>query len=264
MKRQYSIVFAIGFCFCLLLIVGGCVIQIGDLPRAKYEKTIELQAPMESGSILVADTSYGSITVRGADTVDCSVLATIRVQAPSEQEAIEIAEKVKIELEPAGKTLTVRADKPQLKNRRSISISYQITVPTETNIDCANSYGSIECKDINGQIQADTSYGDVKCRNIISEELNASSSYGHIYIEYSDLAPAEIQADVNNSYGGIDFTAPPGFTGQVELSTSYGSVRTGLPITVQGKISNQRIKGTIGEGNGKLILETSYGSIRIR
>jgi hypothetical protein len=264
MKKKYSIISAISFNFCLLLIVSGCVVRFGDWPRAEYEKTIKVQAPLESGSILLADTSYGSITVRGTNTTDCSVLATIRVQAPSEEEAAEIAEKVKIELKPAGRTLTVMADKPNLKNYRFISISYQITVPAQTNIECANSYGSIECTNINGQIQADTSYGGINCRKIISEELNVSSSYGKIDIEYSDLAPAEIQADVSNSYGSIDFTAPPGFTGQVELSTSYGSVKTDLPITVQGKISNQRIKGNIGEGNGKLILKTSYSSISLR
>ena len=282
MKKNYSIVLAIGFYFCLLLIVSGCVIRIGDWPRAKYEKTIELQAPLGSGSILVANTSYGSITVRGADTSDCSLFATIHVQAPSEQEASEIAEQVKIELEPAGKTLTVRADKPHVKNNRSINISYQITVPVQTNIECSSSYGpikladtsgyvkahtsygSIDCDSVNGQIHVDTSYGRVNCREIISGELTVGSSYGNIDIEYSDLAPAEIQAVVSTSYGSIDFTAPPGFTGQVELATSHGSVKTDLPITVQGKISSKRIKGTIGEGNGKLILKTSYGSIGLR
>ncbi|MBN1807155.1 MAG: DUF4097 family beta strand repeat protein [Sedimentisphaerales bacterium] len=107
------------------------------------------------------------------------------------------------------------------------------------------------------------SYGGVKCRKIIAEQLNVSSSYGNIDIEYSDLAPPEIKADVRNSYSSIDFTASPGFTGQVELSTSYGSVNTDLPITIQGEISRTRIKGTVGKGNGKLIVKNSYGSIRI-
>jgi hypothetical protein len=263
MKKKYSIVSVIGFYFCLLLIVSGCVVKNGGWFQARYEKTVKVQAPLESGSTLAADTSYGSITVRGADTNECSVLATICVQAPSEVEAAEIAEKVEIELEPSARTLTVRAHKPQLKNYRWISISYQITVPTQTNIKCADSYGSIECKNINGLIQADTSYGGVKCRNIISEQLNVSSSYGNIDIEYSDLAPAEIQADVRNSYGSIDFIAPPGFTGQVELSTSYGSVNTDLPITLRGEISRTRIKGIVGEGNGELIVKNNYGSIRI-
>ena len=282
MKKNYTIVLALGLCFCSLLAVSGCVIHIGDWPRAKYEKTIRLQAPLESGSTVVAKTSYGSITVGGANTADCSVVATIRVQAPTEEEAVEIAEKVNIQLEPAGKTLTVRADKPHVKNNRSISISYVITVPVQTNIECASSYGSIEladtsgyvkahtnygsidCDRINGQIQADTSYGRVDCREIISDELTAGSNYGNIDIEYSDLAPAEMQANVSTSYGSIDFTAPPGFAGQVELATSYGSIKTDLPIVVKGKISSKRIEGTIGEGNGKLSLKTSYGSIRIR
>lgn len=267
MKRKYSIVLAIGFYFCLLLILSGCVVRIGDRShwsQAEYEKKIKVQAPLESGSILVADTSYGSITVMGADTNDCSVFATIRVQAPSEEEAAEIAEKVEIELEQSGRTLTIRAHKPQLKNYRLISISYQITLPAQTNIKCSNSYGLIECENINGLIQADTSYSGVKCREIISEQLSVRSSYGNIDIEYSDLAPAEIQADVSNSYGSINFTAPPGFTGQIELSTSYGSVNTDLPITIQGEISRSRIKGTIGKGDGKLIMKNNYGSIRIR
>jgi len=152
----------------------------------------------------------------------------------------------------------------------------------QTNIECASSYGSIEladtsgyvkahtsygsidCDSINGQIQVDTSYGSVDCREIISDELTVGSNYGNIDIEYSDLAPAETQTNVSTSYGSIDFTAPPGFAGQVELATNYGSIKTDLPIVVKGKISSKRIEGTIGEGNGMLSLKTSYGSIRIR
>jgi DUF4097 and DUF4098 domain-containing protein YvlB len=282
MKKNYTIVLALSLCLCSLLAVSGCVIHIGDWPRAKYEKTIRLQAPLESGSTVVAKTNYGSIKAGGADTTDCNVVATISAQAPTKEEAAEIAEKVTIHLESAGKTLTVRADKPHVKNNRSISISYQITVPVQTNIECASSYGSIEladtsgyvkahtsygsidCDSINGQIQADTSYGSVDCREIISDELTAGSNYGNIDIEYSDLAPGQTQANVSTSYGNIDFTAPPGFTGQVELATSYGSIKTDLPIVVKGRISSKRIEGTIGEGNGKLSLKTSYGSIRIR
>jgi hypothetical protein len=281
MKKNYKIGLAIGLCFFSLLAVSGCV-QFGNWPRAKYEKTIRLQAPLESGSTVVAKTNYGSIKAGGADTADCNVVATIRVQAPTGEEAAEIAEKVNIQLKPAGKTLMVRADKPHVKNNRSISISYQITVPVQTNIECASSYGSIEladtsgyvkahttygsidCDSINGQIQADTTYGSVDCRKIISDELTAGSTYGNIDIEYSDTAPAQIQTKVSTSYGSIDFTAPTGFTGRVELATSYGSVKTDLPIVVRGSISSKRIEGTIGEGNGKLSLKTSYGSISLR
>lgn len=271
---------------CLLGILvtaaGGCVNIGGFGPRAKYKKTIKLQAPLEAGSTLKAQTSYGSITVQGADVSDCNVIAKICVQAPTEAEASEIAEQIKIYLEPNGKTLTIKADKPHVKNNRSISICYQITVPEQTSIECNSSYGalklnnlngnvnahtsygSINCTNIDGQIRLNTSYGHVDCGSIISDELKVHSSYGNISVGYSEKASAQIRAEISTSYGSIGFTAPPEFTGQVELATSHGSIKTDLPITVKGKISNKRINGTIGKGNGMLNLKTSFGSIKIK
>ena len=393
--RKYSTVLTLGFCLCSLLIVTGCDIQIGDWGRAKYERTVQQQAPLAPGSTVVAQTSSGSITITGADVTDCSVAAQIRVQAPTEEEAREIAEQVKIKLEPVGQTLTVKAEKPPRKRRRSISISYDITVPKQTNVECGSSYGaiklsgidgdvkgktssgSISAEDIQGSAQLDTSYGPVTCRNITGDniqlksssgsiraenivgsvnlntsygsitcdgisggdiklktgsgkikvskasggdcdahtsygsinvdeiksgllklhsssggiyvteasadtadistsygrincrqltttDLTAKSGSGNIDIICSDSTPAEITANVTTSYGSIDFTTPPEFTGRVELATSYGSIRTDLPITISGEISKKKLKGTIGQGNGKLYLKTSSGSVKIR
>jgi len=109
-----------------------------------------------------------------------------------------------------------------------------------------------------------TSYGRINCRQITTTDLTAKSGSGNIDIICSDSTPAEITANVTTSYGSIDFTTPPDFAGQVDLSTSYGSIRTDLPITITGEISKKKLTGTIGQGNGKLYLKTSSGSIRIR
>ena len=121
----------------------------------------------------------------------------------------------------------------------------------------------IECRSVDGDIKLDTSYGDVNCKNIISDRLTAKSSYGDINVAYAEDASCEIQAELATSYGDIRLTVPAEFAGQVDLGTNYGSIRSDLPITVQGKISSKRINGTIGEGNGKLCLKTSYGSIKL-
>ena len=393
--RKYCTVLTLGFCLCLLLIVVGCDIHIGDWGKAKYERTVQQQAPLAPGSTVVAQTSFGSVTITGADVTDCSVVAQIRVQAPTEEEAREIAEQVEIKLEPVGQTLTVKAEKPPKKRRRSISISYDITVPKQTNVECGSSYGAIKLSNIDGNVkgkissgsisaeniqgsaQLDTSYGSVTCKNITGDniqlksssgsiraenivglvnldtsygsitcrdisggdiklktssgniklskasggdcdvhtsygsitadelktsllklhsssggiyvteasadtadistsygrincrgltttDLTAKSGSGNIEIACSDLAPSEINANVVTSYGSIDFETPPDFTGQVDLATSYGSIRTDLPITISGEISKKKLTGTIGQGNGKLYLKTSSGSIRIR
>jgi len=393
--KKYCTFLTLGFYLCSLLIITGCDIQIGDWGKAKYERTVQQQAPLAPGSTVVAQTSLGSVTITGAEVTDCSVVAQIRVQAPTEEEAREIAEQVEIKLESVGQTLTVKAEKPPKKRRRSISISYNITVPKQTNVECTSSYGAIELSNIDGDVkgktssgsisaeniqgsaQLDTSYGSVTCRNITGDniqlksssgsiraetivgsvnlntsygsiscddisggdiklrtssgkiklskasctdydvhtsygsinadeltgsslklhsasggiyvteasadtadistsygritcqqitttDLTAKSGSGNIDIIYSDSTPAEITANVTTSYGSIDFTTPPEFTGRVELATSYGSIRTDLPITITGEISKKKLSGTIGQGNGKLYLKTSNGSVKIR
>ncbi len=391
--KNYKTILTLG-CVCLFSMVAGCDIQIGDWGQAKYDRTVQRQAPLPAGSTLVAQTSMGFVTITGADVTDCNVVAEICGRAPTEEEAQELAEKVEITLETVGNTMTVKADKPSTKHNRSISISYTITVPKQTRVECASSYGAIKVSDINASVRGntssgsvtaeniqgstnlDTSYGSVKCRNISGGELavksssgsitaegvkgparlntsygsvtcrdlsdgdielgsssgtiklssaffgncdlhtsygsieadelkgdsiklhsdsggihvtnasahtvDMSTSYGRITsrqittgdltaksgsgnldVDCSQATPADITARLVTSYGSIDFTAPPGFAGQVDLSTSYGSIATSRPITVSGEVSKKRLKGTIGEGNGKLHLQTSSGSINL-
>jgi hypothetical protein len=267
---------------CSLVVITGCCINIGCWPQAKYERTDRLSAALAPGSTVAVRTSFGSISVTGADVNRCDVTAQISVQAPSEEEVKQIAEKVQIRLEPVGETLNVKVDKPHLGSNRCVGVSFDITVPQQTNIDCATSYGAIKLADINGDIEAEasyasidskntkgaakleTSYGGINCYNITSNELSIRSSYGSIDVTCSDSASAEMAADVVTSYGNIDLKTPPGFTGLVDMSTSYGSIKTEMPITVKGDIGKDHLRGTIGEGKGRLRLKTSFGSIKIR
>ncbi|UCF00239.1 MAG: DUF4097 family beta strand repeat protein [Planctomycetota bacterium] len=281
--RSYHITqIMLGCLLCLVAVTTGCCIQIGCLGRAKYERTERLSAPMEAGGTIDVETSYGWITVSGGDVKECRVTAEICAQAPSEEEAQELAEQVKIEIETLGKTMKIRAKKPRLKNNRSISVDFDITVPKETSVECESSYGSIKVVDIegdvkgytsygsintnntNGSVDLDTSYGGIHCEAITSDDIRAGSSYGSIDIACSGLCPADVVAKVRTSYGSIDFGVPAGFAGEVEMSTSYGSIKTELPITMTGELSKKRIKGTVGKGEGRLELKTSYGSIKIR
>jgi DUF4097 and DUF4098 domain-containing protein YvlB len=353
MNKKIRLILAFGFCMCQLLIATGC-----DIEKAKYQRTENLSFPLASGSNLVIETSFGSITVIGADVADCNINATISVKAPTEEVAKEIAEKVKIKPELVGKTLTVKTEKPQTKKEQSIGVSFEIIVPKQTNVECSSSFGAIKLANINGNaktktssgsIKADniqglksvqtsygpiscnnvsgndvrlktnsgkitltkasfgdcdvdtsfgsiistglkaealklksgsgsikveeasanttnihTSFGRITCRQITSADLTAKSNSGNIDIVCSVSTPVEINATVVTSFGSIDFTAPPGFSGQVELATNFGSINTNLPITITGEASKKKLTGKIGEGKGMLHLQTKSGSIKIK
>ena len=280
-KRSFGLTI---LCVCGVLMTVGCDIEeFGNCKRRfKEEKVVELKAPLANNSTVRAQTNYGSITVKGADVADCAVVAKIVVQSPVEAEVAELMQQVKIELEQAGDVLTVKADKPILKKNRSIGISYTITVPTQTNLECktcygsldfsdiagdivANtSYGSIECKNTIGKMQLDTSYGNVDCEEVLANDLKISTSYGDINVICSQKTSSGMKVSARTSYGSINFDSPTGFAGSVNLETSHGSISTDLPVTVKGKINKKRITGTVGQGDGNLVLRTSYGSINLK
>jgi DUF4097 and DUF4098 domain-containing protein YvlB len=389
----------ISLCALFLLTTTGCHVEICNgnwVQTVQAEKTVERHAPLASGSLLDVDTSSGSITIRGTDTSECHVVATITARAPSEEEAEALVEQVVIRQEQNARTLKIRADKPKLENNRSISISYAITAPRQINVNAHSSYGSLHVSDLEGTVNAktssgsieaeniqgatrlDTSYGSIACRHIVGESitlhsssgsvtasdiegtahmassygavtceqfsggdlllksnsgrvavvdatfgiceahssygsvtgrqltgdtvllhsnsgsveatevtapkgLDLSSSYGRVratQIVTNDLkvhsgsgdidavcaeaCEPELKADIETSYGSVDFAAPPGFAGRVRLVTHYGSVRSDLPITISGEITKKKIDGVVGDGRGDLRLVTSSGSVQLR
>ena len=295
MMKKYRTILTLGFCLCLLVITSGCDIQMGGWWQAKYERTIQQQAPIIPGSKLYVETSSGSITITGGDVTECSVIAEICGRAPTEEEAQILAEQVTIELVTVGDTLTVKADKPPSRNNRSISISYDIAIPKQTNIECSSSYGSIEianikgqtsgktssgsieAKNIEGPVNLDTSYGSVKCRNITGDNITVKSSSGSITAEI-----IKGSTQLTTSYGSITCTDIS--DGDLKLKTSSGKIRlsnasfsdcdahTSYGSIVSGQLNGKLIKLHSGSGSINLTdssadttnLTTSYGRITCR
>jgi hypothetical protein len=247
-----------------------------------YERTESLSAAMAGLEQINVDTSFGEITIKGADTTDCNVTAKITGQAPTADEAKSLAEQTQIKLETNGKTLVIKAEKPYVKHNHSIGIAYDITVPVKTSINCKTSYGQVELKNITGDVvahtsfgqikagnitgsmQLDTSYGEVDCVGITTGDFSAKTSFGEVKAGFTDACPADLKAKIETSFGEIVADIPSNFAGNVSVETSFGKVKTELPILVKGDVGKTRITGTIGQGTGKLDLKTSFGEVTIK
>ena len=276
MKKDYWVTLAVGLCLCWLLTTGGCVIA-----TAKYERTVQLSARLQEGSLFVAQTHNGSITVNGADAGECNLTATITVRAITEEEAQKLAEETKVSLDPSGNKLTAKIEKPKRRSNQSISVSLNVTVPNRTDLQLMTHNGAVEITNITGQTSGTTHNGRVSAMQVsgatnlqthngsvrceeISGDAQLKTHNGGVKAYYREAAPPVCNVSIISHNGSIEFAAPPDFSAQVEASTHNGSVRTDLPIAVTGKISKDKIIGTIGAGQGKLYLETHNGSIRIR
>lgn len=400
-SRHLSHAAACLFTVLMLTAGSGCYININDSDQGyhgnqvQFEKTVTEQVAPSGADTLDVLSRAGSITITGTDATDCSIEAKIVARAPSDEEAQELAEQVEIRAEVTESTLKVRSHEPDMKNNRSISVSYTISAPRRMGVKCNSSYGSlsisdmegrldgesgngsIKVRDIQGQTDLHTSYGSIECRNVAGPSISlrsnngsidvaqlrgsttAESTYGSIHCEdFSDgdlhlksgngrvavsnasfgvcnarssygaiaanalkgesvelksgngnveadgvevktlalsssygsiratevtaadiqatsgngsvriactpAAPSDLSAQVRSSYGSIEFISPPEFSGEVYLSTSYGTIRTALPVTVTGELTKTKVAGQVGQGTGKIRLESGNGSVELK
>ena len=247
----------------LLAFVVGCDIHIGDFGGVEFERTEQLSAPIAAGATLTAETQVGSITVLGSDTTECSVTATITAKAPTQEEAEKLAHKVKIKLEPEGNDLRLHVEKPEKKRRRSIKVSFDITIPVETSLQLESNVGQIEVSNIAGAIRATTNVGEINCTEAASD-VDLETNVGEVIVAYSDTAESTFDARLETNVGDISFAGPPELSAKVNASTNIGPIETRLPLTVTGKIEKS-VHGTIGKGEAKATvrLRTNVGSIEI-
>jgi DUF4097 and DUF4098 domain-containing protein YvlB len=246
----------------MLTISTGSCINIGGWPRVKYEKTEKLDAPLAPGSTLALENDVGSVTIEGQDVANCTVDATVKAKAPTEEEAQELAKQVKIALEQNGNTLTVKITKPPNKKRRSISIDFNITVPKQTALQVGSDVGEIRISNITEDIRVRTDVGKISCQEITGD-IDLQADVGKINVVYSKTAPAACNVNIKTDVGSIDITTPPECSAAVQANTDVGSITTDMPLTITGKVG-KNLHGTIGAGEGKLYLKTDVGSIRIR
>jgi len=236
---------------------------------------------MPAGSSFEAQSHNGSIKITGADITDCNLTATITARAVTEEDAQQLAERTTVRLESFGDRLIARVDKPAFLRNQSVSVSFDVQVPNESDLKFTTHNGSMEITNITGRLNGTTHNGKITveqvsgiaellthngsiiCRDI-SGDTRLKTHNGSIKAYYSQAVPSVCDISLITYNGGIEIATPSKFSGEIDISTSNGSIRTDLPITIVGKISKSRLTGKIGTGRGKLHLETHNGSIRVQ
>ena len=261
MKERFFINLSLVFCLCVLTLLSSCRINMGDVFKAKYERTESTSVPVAGVAELDVETNVGSITVTGADVTDCDITAEITVEAETEEEAQKLAEEVKIEVEMSGDKLTVKAKKPAGLKNRSLAVDFTIAGPKRLKLRCSTHVGTVKVSDIQGPIKVNVNVGSIICKQVLAD-IELEANVGSVEVKYAQAATAACNAEVTTNVGSIEFTGPPELSAQVDASTNVGSIKTAHPITIVGKIGKS-INGKIGSGEGRIRLKTNVGSIEI-
>ncbi len=209
--------------------------------------------------------------------------------------AIEVPRRVDLDLRTAGGAIDAESIQGQVdlhSSGGSISIA-----AVEGKVDAHTSGGSMNASQVRGDVRLDTSGGSIRAEGI-DGNLVAKSSGGGIHaagiggdatvktsggsVEVFDVAGVieahssggPVRASftsgngsggtLSSSGGGITATIDPAVALDIDAHTSGGRVTFDMPITVQGPISRNSLRGELNGGGPTLKLRSSGGSIRLR
>jgi len=258
--KSKKIIASMAFITLLIFFLGFIPVESGIAPREKYEEKFEKTVAIaKDGKVDVRNIS-GSIEVRTWDRAEVKIEALKVSKASSLSRAEENAQKVTIEVNKEDSTLWIETKYPETRIRSlSVSVSYNLTIPSKAAIEASSVSGGIRLENIGGTVDASTTSGSVKLMNAEKGADLHTTSGG---IEVKNVTG---DVDINVTSGSITATQ---IKGSVSAETVSGGIKL-LDISEASVVKAKALSGSVtyeGEikSDGRYSLQTHSGRIEIR
>ena len=140
--------------------------------------------------------------------------------------------------------------------------------------------GSVVVAGVAGDVDVDTGSGRVEGRNLTLGELEVDTGSGRI--QFSELTATEIRCDtgsgsvriellsdvdvliVATGSGSVAVEVPEDFGAELEVDSGSGRVEVDLPDRVAAVARRDYFRGSVGDGDGRVVIDTGSGGVVIR
>jgi hypothetical protein len=226
----------------LVLLLAAC----GTLSERESEVE-EASFAVGDTPTLVVDNFAGDVTVRAGES------GTIRVVATKWAGREKDLDRIEVRMDERDGEVEVITDPPS--GWKNVSVDLEITAPAGTRAELRSGAGDVIVRDLEGDVRADSGAGDVDIRGA-SGEIDAHTGAGSIDYEGRPQGSCRFETGA----GSIKLRVPDDVNVEVDLDTGVGSVDVSLPV--DGQVSKDRVRGTIGSGDeGEIRARTGAGSI---
>jgi DUF4097 and DUF4098 domain-containing protein YvlB len=260
--------------------VFGCAIAalicFHALPAAaaaegSFQRTLQVNGPVH----MELTTGSGNVQVRTGNSSEVQVTGRIRATDWFEGNVEERIKRIESNppIQQSGNTIRVgHLDDPQL--RHNISISYDVTVPAETELRVESGSGNQRVEGIRGPLQVSAGSGGLNI-SAIGDRVHAETGSGDIEIDRvqgnvraktgsgsirADEIAGAFEADTGSGHITLQQTAP----GSVRVDTGSGGVEL---HGVHGSLDAKAGSGTIeaeGSPTGAWNLHTGSGTVQLK
>jgi hypothetical protein len=218
-------------------------------------RVTRLRAPTRT--IAVDGRENGAVEIDGWDRDSLVIHARIQAQAPTEQEARELAGQVRVETSGP----TIRADGPPSSRDRSWWVGYVISTPRRSDLSVETHNGPISVHGVRGRMELRAVNGPVELRDV-GGDVRGRTDNGPLVIDLRGERWDGRGLDAETMNGPVNLTLPARYSARLETGTVNGPMSIHYPMTLQGRIG-RRITTELGAGGPPVRAITTNGPVTI-
>src|SRR5256885_8061835 len=206
------------------------------------------------------DHRFGHVRIHGDSGHELKISAKIRVQAHSNSEAQDFAQKIEIEVREASDGVHVRTVYPESRfpvirigGHSSYSVDYDIAMPGNAPLWLHNDFGNADVSGVRGWTQVENGHGVLTVRDAGSVKL--VNSFGRI-----ELSNASGNCSVTDNNGAVTVS---NIKGTLEVRNRFGEIEAsqiGGAVTISG--GNGKV--SLSSAGGNSTISNSFGEVTVR
>jgi hypothetical protein len=199
----------------------------------------------------------GGVAFFGENRRDIKIDARVQASADDDATAASIARQIRV-LTDGGQ---VRSEGPSQHGDTNWSVSYEIYVPNQFNLEATTENGGITAEDVRGEMNFEASNGGIHVSDVAGD-VRARTTNGGVTADLTGTTWQGQGLDLQTTNGGVRVNVPRGYNAQLETGTTNGGMRVDFPITVRGSLS-RRITTQLGSGGPLVRVVTTNGGVHI-
>jgi hypothetical protein len=211
---------------------------------------------------ITAGAHNGGMDVKGWASNEILVRARVEVWTPKDGLAPETY-LPQIQIRTSGGQIS--SLEPAAKPENTwFTVSYEIFVPHQTNLNLKSHNGGISVRDVKGEIQFDMHNGGVSLARVAGN-VEGSSHNGGITLDLDGARWDGNQILLETHNGGVNLRVPENYSARLELSTHNGGMTSDFPVTMTGSLARKKeIAFNLGSGGALIRMKTHNGGVALR
>jgi hypothetical protein len=144
-----------------------------------------------------------------------------------------------------------------------LSIDIEVKLPKGMEVDAHSVSGNVSIVGAEGDVRGGSVSGDVRMERLRATSVNASSVSGNVTVGV-DKWSGSGDLRFTSVSGNVTAELPQGIDANVTMRSVSGSFDSDFPLTLNGRLSRNRLEGRIGKGGRELDVGTVSGNVRLR